>query len=122
MSEAQLNPIQSAIVEMKLMTAKFDALDKTMSSFVADMKANQEKTAHQARQDYEYLDDKIDKKCHESTEIARAALKKVDDHLLLTKNDQDHKRSGIDWARWLPSMVFGAIGTIILIVNNWRKP
>jgi hypothetical protein len=117
-NDDQLSPVQKAIVKMEIMTGKFETLEKNMTTFISDMKENQVKYTHQARQDYEYLDTKIDKKSDEVKSIAYAALKKVDDHLLLTQNDKEHKKSGVDWVRWVPSFIFGLIAAIALI---WSK-
>lgn len=113
-NDEQMN---SAITEIKVMGERFISLDKTVSAFICEMKEFRTASVHQARQDYEYLDGKIDKKTAEAECIAREALKKVDDHLLISKSDDKHKRGAAEWVRWIfPSLV--GIGMFILAIIN----
>lgn len=117
MSNEQQMQLNNAIIKMEVMANKFDTMEKNMASFIADMKDYQAKAMHQSRQDYEYLDNKIDKKHSEVADVARSALKKVDDHILLTQNDKEHKKAGIDWVKWIPGTIFGVIAMIIALLK-----
>ncbi len=117
MAEDPQGQIHQAVTEIRVMAERFNTMNATMTSFIADMKEYQANASHQARQDYEYLDTKIDRRSSESESIARDALKKVDDHILLTKRDETHGRKTAEWVKWILPVVV----TIALALFNFMR-
>jgi hypothetical protein len=105
--------IHQAITEIKVMAERFSTLDKTLAAFISEMKEFQTTSAHQARQDYEYLDTKIDRRAAEAEAIARDAQKKVDEHIIISKRDERNRGNAGEWVRWiLPVTVTVVIAAI----------
>ena len=114
------NENHNIIVEIRLLQERFINMDKKMSDFILEMKEYQTKAAHQARQDYEYLDDKIDKRFTQAEIIARDAVKKIDDHILITKTNEGRGRQAAGWVQWIFPTLTGIAALAVAIITIGR--
>lgn len=116
-NEQQAHTLQSAIVKIEVMSSKFETMQMMVSTFMEDMKDFRKLSAHDARQNYEYLDEKIDTKCRVAENIAQEALNKVNLHVAETSGRAGNKQDVAQWVRWIFPTVTGLIVLLIAILN-----
>jgi hypothetical protein len=115
--QGQAHTLQSAIVKIEVMSSKFETMEKMVSTFMEDMKDFRKLTAHDARQNYEYLDEKIDTRCRVAENIAQEALSKVSLHMAETSGRAGNKQDVAQWVRWIFPTISGLVMLFIAIAN-----
>lgn len=115
--QQQAHTLQSAIVKIEVMSSKFETMQMMVSTFMEDMKDFRKLSAHDARQNYEYLDEKIDTRCRVAENIAQEALSKVSLHMAETSGRAGSKQDVAQWVRWIFPTLSGLAMLFIAIVN-----
>jgi hypothetical protein len=112
----------STIAEVKIeaaisaLTVRIDAMEKALNTLTADMKDYQTKITHQTRVDYDYIDQKIDRRTSEVEAIARESLSYIKEHIVLTQAAELNKKGTAEWVKWmLPVIVTVAIAAIQIV-------
>lgn len=113
----QIAETHGIIVEIRLLQERFLTMDRRMSDFMVEMKEYQVTSQNQAKKDYEYLDEKIDKKTREAETIAREAMGKINDHILITKTNDGMGKKGAEWIKWVIPVLMTAIMAAVTIIN-----